>query len=56
MNFQRALLILDKTNIQCDYWDLLEGKEVNYGGEFLSSYEWSLPFESEINDLIEKNL
>lgn len=45
VEFSRALLSFDKTNVECDYYDLLHGKDVAYGGEFLVSYEWSLPYE-----------
>ena len=48
VTFSRALLSLNKENIECDYYDLLEGKEVFYNGEFLTSYDWSLQYENEI--------
>ena len=51
VDFQRALLILDKKNIECDYYDFLQGKEGYYGDSFLTSYEWSIEFESEIHYL-----
>ena len=49
VDFQRALLVLDKNNIKCDYFDFLEGKKkVSEDASFLSSYDWSMDFESEI--------
>ncbi|MCR5079106.1 MAG: response regulator [Bacilli bacterium] len=54
VDFLRASLSLNKDDIQCDYYDLLDGKDVYYTGEFLSSYDWSYPYESEIDYLLEK--
>lgn len=49
VDFQRALLVLDKSNIKSDYYDFLEGKKkVTEDPSFLSSYDWSLDFENEI--------
>lgn len=48
VEFSRALLTLNKENIECDYYDLLNGKDVFYNGEFMVSYEWSLDYENEI--------
>lgn len=48
VDFQRALLVLDKSNIKCDYYDFLEGKKKIADESFLSSYDWSLDFENEI--------
>lgn len=43
VNFERAQLTLNKTNISCDYWDYLEN-----GGTppdlFLKSYDWSINY------------
>ncbi len=47
--FQRALLLLNKAMVECDYYDLLSGQDVYYGGEFLPEYEWSLPFKQELD-------
>lgn len=49
VEFGRAVLTLNKADIQCDYYDLLAGKDVDYPGEFLASYEWSLPYEEIID-------
>lgn len=49
VDFQRALLVLDKSNIKCDYYDFLDGKKkVSEDVTFLPSYDWSLDFENEI--------
>lgn len=48
IDFQRALLVLDKTNIKCDYYDFLEGRKKIAPETFLISYDWSMDFESEI--------
>ena len=53
VNFARALLTLDRANIECDYYDFLSGKEVFYGGLFLPSYDWSMDFQNEIDYIIE---
>ena len=53
VEFGRAMLTLDKENISCDYFDLLEGKDVLYPGSFLEPYEWSLPFEGVIERLLQ---
>ena len=55
VDFQRALLVLDKSNIKCDYYDFLEGKKkISEDATFLSSYEWSMDFENEIYMLTQK--
>ena len=47
--FQRALLLLNKTMVTSDYYDLLEGKHVYYDGSFLPEYGWSLRFKQELD-------
>ena len=43
VSFQRAVLLLDKSNIKCDYYEYLENKLKDVDeGTFLSEYEWSL--------------
>ena len=49
VTFGRAVLTLDKKNIECDYYDFMEGKNVFYNGEFLTSFEWSLPYQDELD-------
>lgn len=46
VSFNRALLVLNKDNIECSYFDYLEGKKKYHNEEFLTNYEWSLPFET----------
>ncbi|MDE6415042.1 MAG: response regulator [Anaeroplasmataceae bacterium] len=45
IEFRRALLILNKKNIECDYWDYLEKKNSLYFGQFLTSYDWSIEYQ-----------
>ena len=52
VGFGRAVLTLNKENISCDYYDLMEGKDVPYPCSFMESYEWSMPVE----DVIEQAL
>lgn len=55
VEFMRALLILDKHNIKCDYYDFLEGNVDLYNNEFLTSYDWSIGFESSLNEIKDKH-
>ena len=48
VDFQRALLVLDKSNIKCDYYDFLNSKKKIANEAFLQSYDWSFDFENEI--------
>lgn len=54
VQFSRASLSIKPEMIRCDYYELLDGKDVYYPGEFLSSYDWSFPFESEIDYILSK--
>ena len=51
VTFLRALLLLNKENIICDYYDYLEGKKKYNDEEFLVNYEWSLPYESALKTI-----
>lgn len=44
VDFERAHLYLDKTNIDCDYWGYTEGSNNDYRGEFMKNYDWSVPY------------
>ena len=46
-NWMRNLhcLFLNRENIECDYWDYLEGNGER-SGEFLKSYDWSADYLS----------
>ena len=49
VEFQRGLLILDKSNIESDYYDYLDGKiEKNTLDDFLVEYDWSIDIISTI--------
>lgn len=52
--FQRGSLILNKRNINCDYWNYLNGKINSFNGLFCKSYEWSLDYAIELDEIKEK--
>ena len=54
VGFKRAMLTLDKTHIQCDYWDFLKSGEGSYHGEFCKSYDWSMDYLYELDKIAEK--
>ena len=49
VNFERAMLTLDKTNITCDYWNFLQTGNGAYHGEFCKSYDWSVSYLPELD-------
>ncbi len=51
VTFNRANLLLDKSNISCDVWEYIAGERNDYGGEFLKSYEWSIPYQLRLDTL-----
>ena len=53
VEFGRAVLSADVSDIDCDYYDLINGKGMPYGGEFLPSYDWSMEYQS-IIDYVKK--
>lgn len=55
VQFSRAILTLDKTQIQCDYWDYLISGKGNYCGEFCKNYDWSIDYLSQL-DAIKKSI
>ena len=57
VDFKRAMLVLNKANIKCDYYDFLDGKKKikEDVATFLSSYDWSLDFENEIYLMSQKS-
>lgn len=54
INFGRALLTLDKTYIQCDYWDFLKSGNGAYRGEFCKSYDWSVEYLPELDRILKE--
>lgn len=42
VEFRRACLFLNKENIECDFWDFLNGNKTGYAGEFCKNYDWSI--------------
>lgn len=56
VKFERAQLLLNKKNISCDYYDLLNNHSSNkYSGEFLRNYDWSIEYENEIDIILKEN-
>ena len=55
VDFGRAMLTLDKTHIQCDYWDFLQSGEGAYRGEFCKSYDWSVEYLPELDKIAEES-
>ena len=54
VDFGRAMLTLDKTHIQCDYWDFLQSGKGTYRGEFCKSYDWSIEYLSDLDKIAKK--
>lgn len=55
VDFGRAVLVLDKTHIQCDYWDFLQSGSGGYRGEFCKSYDWSIEYLPELDKIAEQD-
>lgn len=51
LSSRRAELSLDKGQIECDYWNYLLTGEGDYRGEFLKSYDWSIYYLAELDDI-----
>jgi two-component system LytT family response regulator len=51
IDFKRAMLSLKTEGIECDYWSYLHQHEGAYAGEFLTGYDWSLPYQSHLDAL-----
>lgn len=52
VNFERALLSVNKI-IPCDYWEALSNKKSDsYRGEYMNAYEWSLETQYFLNSLL----
>lgn len=51
IDFKRACLVLNKTNIVCDYWNYISELSQDYNGEFLKNYDWSIPYLSFLDKL-----
>ncbi|MCM1131349.1 MAG: response regulator [Roseburia sp.] len=50
VEFKRALLLLNKRNIVCDYWEHLEKRNQAYFGQFLPSYDWSIEYQRNLDE------
>lgn len=55
VSFGRALLTLDKTHVQCDYWDYLHTGVGDYRGEFCKNYYWSIDYLPALDKIAEKH-
>ena len=53
VGFGRALLTLDKSQIDCDYWDFLQSGAGAYHGEFCKCYGWSVEYLPELDRIAE---
>lgn len=51
VEFKRAILSLKTADISCDYWAYLHQHEGHYEGDFLTGYDWSLPYQSRLDSL-----
>lgn len=49
---ERAAIAINKENIDCDYWNYLNGEKVLYTGSYMPSYDWSLGTQSQIEILL----
>lgn len=54
VGFERAMLTLDKTHVQCDYWDYLQCAKGAYRGEFCKCYDWSVEYLYELDRIAER--
>ena len=52
----RAMLSLDKTNIFCDYWNYLLTGKGNYLGEFCKSYDWSMYYLAKLDGIRKRQI
>lgn len=46
ITYKRGETFLDISNLQCDYYDVIDGKKEYDGSPLLPEYEWSLDFEN----------
>lgn len=48
----RGELSLISKNIDCDYWNFLDGKDLTvFKGEFLKSYDWNIYYLSHLEEI-----
>ena len=46
ITFKRAETYLDTSNIECDYYDVINKKEKYDNSPLMPEYDWSLEFEN----------
>ena len=49
VDFSRALLSLNPNDIDCDFYEIIQGKRQYQGEPFLMSYDWAIEFEGLLN-------
>lgn len=53
--WKRAALSVDKSYVNCDYWDYVLTGKGNYRGEFCKSYDWSVGYLAWLDDIRRRN-
>lgn len=53
--FKRGVMELKTNDIECDYWDFLDGKNKDYNYDFLNSYTWSIDYLMNLDAIKDKN-
>lgn len=48
VTFERAMLTLNKSMVRCDYYEVLSGKAPLGEQDFLPSYDWSYPYQAQL--------
>lgn len=54
LNVKRGRISLNINYCNCDYWDYLDGKQVDFKGEYMRPYEWSCEEERYLNQTLIK--
>ncbi len=54
VDFSRAQSKIIKDNIKCDYWSYLKNGKENYKGNFCKSYDWSIDYVAELDEIKDK--
>lgn len=54
VEFGRKSLTAKKDGVVCDYWDLLDGKNNDYRGNFLTNYDWSFDEQRFLDEKYDK--
>lgn len=54
VEWKRAAISLDKSQIECDYWNYLLTGRGGYRGEFCKTYDWSVSYLAELDSVKER--